>query len=202
VDTFRYVVALAVVTIAPGIFVFWFSVHPLIGVWRRLGARPTLWIHFALGVLLAVPVVYGRGWLLGAEYGSNPLGAGAGAALLAVGAWLRIRINHEMPSHVLAGVPELEPESRPGGLVTSGIYARVRHPRYAQMVLLFLAYALICNYLAAYVVFVLSIPWALGVAVLEERELRVRFGEAYERYALLVPRFVPRRSTSTRRARA
>jgi protein-S-isoprenylcysteine O-methyltransferase Ste14 len=27
---------------------------------------------------------------------------------------------------------------------------------------------------------------------LEERELKVRFGEAYERYCRLVPRFVPR----------
>jgi protein-S-isoprenylcysteine O-methyltransferase Ste14 len=53
-------------------------------------------------------------------------------------------------------------------LVTQGIYSHIRHPRYLQVVLF------------------------------EERELRHRFGEEYERYCQHVPRFLPR--ISRRRA--
>jgi protein-S-isoprenylcysteine O-methyltransferase Ste14 len=77
-------------------------------------------------------------------------------------------------------------------LLTDGIYARMRHPRYVEVVLGTLVYCLIANYVGAYIVLGASVPVLYVVALLEERELRRRFGAAYEAYARRVPRFVPR----------
>jgi protein-S-isoprenylcysteine O-methyltransferase Ste14 len=55
-------------------------------------------------------------------------------------------------------------------------------------------YALFANYLTPYLVVVLSIPVMLLVVLLEERELRERFGEEYQAYCRRVPRFFRRRS--------
>ena len=43
------------------------------------------------------------------------------------------------------------------------------------------------------VLFLLSLPIVHAVVLLEERELRQRFGEAYGTYCEDVPRYVPRR---------
>ena len=51
---------------------------------------------------------------------------------------------------------------------------------------------LISNHLALYGVFALWLPGVWLIAVLEERELRVRFGAEYDTYCRRVPRFVPR----------
>ena len=54
------------------------------------------------------------------------------------------------------------------------------------------AIALAVNYLAVYLLLILYIPVIYLVVVLEERELRERFGIAYDRYCREVPRFIPR----------
>ncbi len=65
------------------------------------------------------------------------------------------------------------------------------------MILWVLGYALIANYLGMYIMFALTVPAVYFIVVLEERELRDRFGSAYEEYSERVPRFFPRRSTAT-----
>ena len=110
------------------------------------------------------------------------------AAAVSIGGWLL----RDVTVKTLIGLPELAPERHPGRLVTGGLYARIRHPRYVQFLLGLLGYALFANYLAAYVVVALWVPGIWVIAVLEERELRDRFGEGYEAYCRRVPRFVPR----------
>jgi protein-S-isoprenylcysteine O-methyltransferase Ste14 len=56
-----------------------------------------------------------------------------------------------------------------------------------------LAIALFTNYLAVYILVIVFIPVIYGVVLLEERELRERFGQEYERYCVEVPRFFPKR---------
>jgi protein-S-isoprenylcysteine O-methyltransferase Ste14 len=80
----------------------------------------------------------------------------------------------------------------PQRLVVEGPYRYVRNPLYDTDVGVILSTALLSGkwfvvaVLAAYLV-------QLGMQLyLEERELKMRFGEAYERYCHLVPRFVPR----------
>src|SRR5215203_5639250 len=80
----------------------------------------------------------------------------------------------------------------PQRLVVEGPYRYVRNPLYDTDVGVILGTALLSGkwfvvaVLAAYLI-------QLGMQLyLEERELKTRFGEAYERYCRLVPRFVPR----------
>ncbi|HWP00391.1 MAG TPA: isoprenylcysteine carboxylmethyltransferase family protein [Methylococcus sp.] len=89
-------------------------------------------------------------------------------------------------------MPELAPARYPQRLLTEGPYARIRHPRYVQFMLALLGYALIANYLTVYAVVLVWLAGLYGIVVLEEKELRARFGEEYIEYARRVPRFIPR----------
>jgi protein-S-isoprenylcysteine O-methyltransferase Ste14 len=77
-------------------------------------------------------------------------------------------------------------------LVTSGVFARIRHPIYTAMALFLLAMALSFGHLRslAFAFPLFAAGTALRVAE-EERLLRARFGPAYENYARRVKRFVP-----------
>ncbi len=90
------------------------------------------------------------------------------------------------------GIPEVAPQREDGKLLTEGVYGRMRHPRYAGAVLGLIAYALFVNYLALYLLVPLLSAGVYVISVLEERELRDRFGKAYVEYARSVPRFIPR----------
>jgi len=92
----------------------------------------------------------------------------------------------------ILGLAELAPDKRPGRLITTGVYAIIRHPRYLHLYLGFLGSALIANYLALYLVVALWLPGIYVIVLLEEKELRDRFGPAYDEYCRRVPRFIPR----------
>jgi protein-S-isoprenylcysteine O-methyltransferase Ste14 len=75
-------------------------------------------------------------------------------------------------------------------LVTTGIYARVRHPLYLAGILIFTFNPYLTrNWLT--VSLMADIYFVLG-ALIEERRLIGRFGREYRRYMERVPRFVPR----------
>ena len=112
--------------------------------------------------------------------------------VMAAAVLLKRQVVTQLRFAALSGIPELSKEKYPGKLLTEGIYDRVRNPRYVEVVLWVLAYALFANYLGAYIVAVLSLPLIYLVVRLEERELRERFGTAYEEYCRRVPRFVPK----------
>jgi protein-S-isoprenylcysteine O-methyltransferase Ste14 len=114
-------------------------------------------------------------------------GIAFGAAVL-----LKRRVMAQLRFARLSGIPELSKEKYPGKLLTEGIYSRVRNPRYIEALLWVTAYALFANYLGAYLVVALCLPLIYFVVRLEERELRERFGTAYEEYCRRVPRFVPK----------
>jgi protein-S-isoprenylcysteine O-methyltransferase Ste14 len=86
----------------------------------------------------------------------------------------------------------LAPDRYPQRLVTEGLHARVRHPRYLQFLLVIAGFALLANHLCLYLALLLWLPGAWLIVILEEKELRDRFGPAYEEYSHRVPRFFPR----------
>ncbi len=113
----------------------------------------------------------------------------SGMALIAFEVWLFARLSRDLGAARLIGRTEI---SGSGSLAEEGIYARMRHPRYVGS---FLALAGACLLAGTRVTWIVSLVWAVltWIAIsLEERELRTRFGEAYERYCRRVPRFLPR----------
>jgi len=130
--------------------------------------------------------------LLAIEFGTNYYLTALGLLLLAASTWLGFQILHHMSILTILGLPELAPDKRPQQLITTGIYATIRHPRYVQICLGFLGSAFIANYLALYLVTALWLPGIYVIVLLEEKELRDRFGAAYDDYCRRVPRFVPK----------
>jgi protein-S-isoprenylcysteine O-methyltransferase Ste14 len=100
-----------------------------------------------------------------------------GVALLIVAGSLRFKLQKHLDLRTLVGFPEIAPDRFPRPLITEGMYARIRHPRYVQLLIALAGYALIANYLAAYLAVALWVPGIYVIAVLEE-ELRAHFGDA------------------------
>lgn len=191
-DTVRYYLALLMLAAVPPSVIFWFSIHPFIRFWRRVGARLTLVIHYGAMIAATLLVLrFGRP-LLSVEFGTGPITIGLAIPLLVASAVMRKRLSKYLRFRILTGLPELEPEQHGTPLLTEGIYGRIRHPRYVQFLLAFSGYALFCNYLAIYLLIPALAVMFYCVARLEERELRDRYGAEYEAYCARVPRFFPR----------
>jgi protein-S-isoprenylcysteine O-methyltransferase Ste14 len=147
---------------------YWLILHPLNSFWRHR-VRAAFWVAgltawTAGGVLLWIF----RSHLLAATPPS-PISIAAGLFLIATEIYLFWRVERELGSRRLVGHAELTGR---GDMFTGGLYAHVRHPRYAV--------------LAVWCVF------ALLVIRLEERELAARFGAPYVEYRKRVPAFLPR----------
>jgi protein-S-isoprenylcysteine O-methyltransferase Ste14 len=172
--------------------IYWLVMHGGIGFWRQHGrGRLPYWIAvgaaWGLGgwllyhfLLPAFPTVAGRpGWTML-----------AGAMLL----WADVAIfavaEAQLGGRRLVGQAEL---SARGELAVSGLYAYVRHPRYLGMMLGILG---VCVLAGSTRLWLVSAIWwlaALGIIHIEERELRQRFGAAYDAYAERVPMLLPLR---------
>jgi len=80
-----------------------------------------------------------------------------------------------------------------GGLVTDGVYARLRHPQYSAMFLLIVSLLIQWPTLLTLLMAPVLIAAYARLARREEADLLARFGDAYRAYARDVPAFVPRR---------
>lgn len=96
---------------------------------------------------------------------------------------------------LVAGIATLHSRGRLGEsdvLITSGPYARVRHPLYAGLSLAAAGMGLI---IGARALVLGGLGWLLLTrlwSIPEERGLAERFGEEYAKYRLATPAFVPR----------
>jgi protein-S-isoprenylcysteine O-methyltransferase Ste14 len=191
-DSVRYFVALILVVGLPPGLMFWFVVHPLARFWRKLGPALTYGLTGSVMVLMMVGLFLVREPLLAIEFGTSyPLMAVA-VLFLAAAMAIGLKRRKQLSWRVLVGLPEISSDQHPGQLLTDGLYARVRHPRYVEALLGVIGYALFVNYLAGYVLLALYLPLIYAVVLLEERELCDRFGDEYEEYCRRVPRFLPR----------
>lgn len=191
-NTARHVLAVLILIAVPISICLWYAIHPFARFWRRIGPAGTY-------LALAIPFS-GVGWLiwrwrdrlLGADLGTQPALIAVAVVAAVFGArvaWSRRRL---LTQRVLVGVPELSRTDR-GRLITDGIYARLRNPRYVELLAFVFAYVCVANYAGTWVVAVLLVPAIQVVVLLEERELRERFGAEYDAYCRRVPRWIPRR---------
>ena len=81
---------------------------------------------------------------------------------------------------------------RKHALATDGPYARIRHPQYVAFVLILLGFLLQWPTLLTLLMFPVLLVMYGRLALNEEAEMRMQFGDAFERYAQHTPRFIPR----------
>jgi protein-S-isoprenylcysteine O-methyltransferase Ste14 len=179
--------AAAVLFLQLPIPLYWFVVHPLVKFWRR---HPKA--AYVAGLLCSWPPVTAavavyRRELFRPDW--PPAAAiAAGLALMIFEGWIFWRVHRDLGTSRLVGRTEL---SGSGEIAHRGIYARIRHPRYAGS---FLAIVGACLLAGTRVMWMVAGAWlvlTLTAIALEERELRARFGAAYEEYCRRVPRFFP-----------
>jgi protein-S-isoprenylcysteine O-methyltransferase Ste14 len=176
----------------PALFLYWLLIHPLIKFWRAQGMGATYTAILTVLGIAMVSLFSIRHALLATDFGTSfPLVA-IGILCLALAAAMRFAIQKHLSVKVLLGLPEIAPDRYPRALVTDGIYARLRHPRYVQLLIALLGYALIANHLASYIVVALWLPTIYVIVALEEKELLDHFGERYADYCRRVPRFIPK----------
>lgn len=190
-DGVRYFFALLIVISFPAVLPIWFVIHPLVAFWRRRGPVVTYVVVLTFALVAALGIYQAREVLLRVEYGfSWPLTIAA-ILVYALSIAIELQCRRQLAFSTLVGLPEVS-EARESRLLTEGIYGKVRHPRYLGVMIGALAFALFVNYLAVYIVAAGTVPLLYLVVLLEERELRDRFGEEYDRYMERVPRFIPR----------
>lgn len=112
--------------------------------------------------------------------------------MFAIASWLEAQTRRTFGFRRLVGLPELHPEDHLRGVVRTGIYAYVRHPRYLLYMLMLVSMALLTGALAIFLLAILNILLYQILAPLEERDLLDQYGLQYEAYRQSVPRFVPR----------
>jgi protein-S-isoprenylcysteine O-methyltransferase Ste14 len=198
-DTVRYALAVVFLVSVPGAVLFWFAIHPFAAFWRRVGVGPAYVAGFGVIIGAGVAAFALRRPLLAADFGWNRGTALAGLLLLTFSAVIRHRWRKQLTISMLFGLPELAPGRFPPTLLSEGIYARVRHPRYLEFSLAAVGWALVCNYPAVYAAAGITIACIALLIPIEERELVARLGAAYEDYRRRVPAVVPRWRPRTRR---
>lgn len=167
---------------------YWFVLHPLRGFWqsRQKAAYITAvlcsWPPMTAGLVIYRHELFRSGW--------PPLPmAVIGICLIIFEGWIFWRVHHDLGTSRLVGRTEL---AGGGELQSCGIYARIRHPRYTGSLLAILGACLLDGTRVAWLVAAAWLLLMLLAIALEERELRMRFGDAYREYCRRVPRFIPR----------
>jgi protein-S-isoprenylcysteine O-methyltransferase Ste14 len=187
--TFLDWVAAIVLFVEMPVPLYWFVVHPQVGFWRR---------HVRAGYLTGLVTAWGiggaflarfRGVLFARE--TVPTWAIiAGVALIAFDPYIFMRAHRDLGTSRLVGEAEMKGSKE---LARTGIYAQIRHPRYLGMMAAILGACLLA---ATPVLWFVAAGWwllAILAILLEEREMRRRFGAAFEEYSRRVPRFLPLR---------
>jgi protein-S-isoprenylcysteine O-methyltransferase Ste14 len=187
--------AAAVLFLQLPIPLYWFLLHPMVRFWRgrsQLAPKMTPKLTLTLALLLswtpvcALIVVFRRQLFRPARPPAALIALGI--ALIALEIWLFGKLTRDLGASRLVGKTEIEGG---GSIARHGIYARVRHPRYAASFLAILGACLLGARAVLWLGFALWTALMLVVISLEEREMHSRFGAQYEEYAREVPRFLP-----------
>ena len=175
--------------------VYWLILHPFNSFWRTR-VRAAFWFAGLTAWTCGGFVLWHFRHALLADARPPWLAIAAGFALIAVEGYLLVRVERELGSRRLVGHAEL---TGTGAMFSGGLYALVRHPRYAGMLSALLGAALLAGTSLLWIVLLLWWPFALIVVRLEEKELTARFGATYEEYRKRVPAFFPLRRNTVKK---
>lgn len=167
--------------------IYWLILHPFNSFWRSR-VRAAFWFAgLAAWTSGGAALWFFRHSLLAATP-SPWLAIAVGFALITVEGYLFVRVERELGSQRLVGHAEL---TGTGEMFSGGLYAHVRHPRYAGMFCAVLGATLLAGTRSLWIVVLFWWPFALLAIRLEEKELSARFGPGYESYRKRVPAFLP-----------
>jgi protein-S-isoprenylcysteine O-methyltransferase Ste14 len=167
---------------------YWFVVHPFRAFWRRyprgvyVAGLACSWLPVTIALVAFHGVLFRSGWPPPAEFA-------AGIALIFFEIWIFWRVTHDLGAARLVGQKELEGT---GEIQSQGIYARIRHPRYAGSFLAIVGACLLAGTRMAWMLAAIWLCLMTVVIALEEREMRARFGAQYLEFSRKTPRFLPR----------
>jgi protein-S-isoprenylcysteine O-methyltransferase Ste14 len=167
--------------------IYWMVLHSLVNFWRH---------RKRAAYLTAVLAAWGSGSIfigvfhreLFSEQLAPAWAIFPGLTLIFLEGWVFHLVHRDLGTMRLVGQTEL---TGGGELAATGIYRRVRHPRYAGMMA---AVAGACLLAGTRLLWLVAVVWwflAMFSILLEERELRSRFGAGYGAYSRRVPRFLP-----------
>lgn len=150
--------------------------------WPPGDKTPAYYCHWTLvavfNVSLLVTAVLNWG-----EWGiAGPVISAGGVVLAALGTAVFLWGTRTMRSEETMGVT--------GDLYTGGPYAYTRNPQYLGMVAGVTGFAVVSDSVLVASLAAVHVGWVLLLPRTEEPHLRAEFGDAYERYAGRVPRFV------------
>jgi protein-S-isoprenylcysteine O-methyltransferase Ste14 len=191
-NTARYIVAIVLLVGVAYAIPYWLIVHQFVGLWRRLGLRLAYSLLILISVLLGGGAYLVKDRVLVTQFGTSTALMLLAGVLYVVAIVIQLQCRKHLKFSILAGIPELQSSGSGRKLLQQGVYARIRHPRYVSFLLGVWAVALFTNYLSMYLLVVISAAALYWVVLLEEKELRDRFGDEYVRYCERVPRFLPR----------
>jgi protein-S-isoprenylcysteine O-methyltransferase Ste14 len=195
-DKARWFVGVMMIVWLPPAIAAWYLIHPFTRFWRRLGTAASFCVIYSLLISGCLLLWEFSPALLGSDLGFQPLLLVLAVPAAVVGAVIARRRRRYLTQRILTGVPEISRHVK-GQLLTEGIYARTRNPRYLEFLTFSFAYIAFANYVGPWVLYALTFPAIHLVVLLEERELRERFGAEYEDYCRRVPRYIPRRPSAT-----
>ena len=192
-DKARWFIAVLMVVMLPPAIGAWYVIHPFTRFWRRLGTVAAFCVIYSLLISAAVLLWHFSPALIGRDLGFQPLLLALAVPAAVLGGVIAKKRRKYLNQRILVGVPEISTADK-GKLLTDGIYARTRNPRYLEFLALSCAYVAFANYSGAWALYALVFPAIHLVVLLEERELGERFGAEYEDYCRRVPRYIPRRT--------
>jgi protein-S-isoprenylcysteine O-methyltransferase Ste14 len=199
-DKARWVIAVLLMVSLPPAIGGWYLIHPFTRFWRRLGTVASFSIIYSLLIASGVLLWHFRSLLVGRDLGFQPLLLVPAVPAAVIGGYVAKRRRKHLNQRILVGVPEISIADK-GRLVREGIYDRTRNPRYLEFLLFCFVYVAFANYSGTWILYLLTFPAIHLVVLLEESELRERFGAEYAEYCRRVPRYVPRRRGSFRLSR-
>lgn len=176
--------------------------------WRSFGAFSAFLVALFVemyGFPMTIYVL--SGWLQSRFPGVDWFAHDSGHLLEMIFGW---RTNpHFGPFHVLsfaligggfwliaAAWPVLYSAQKEQRLAQTGPYAHIRHPQYVGFILILLGFLVQWPTILTLAMFPVLAVMYVRLALAEERDARAQFGEAYERYAERVPRFISRASVA------